>query len=68
MSYESKIGSKVNPNPTRAGGCMATCQGECTSCYGSCAGTCENGCYNSCELRCEVGGGHSRIVPEGQLK
>lgn len=57
MSYESKIGPKVTPDPARE----ATCNRNCV-------GGCDNSCVNSCGRTCEVGGGFSRIVPEGKLK
>lgn len=61
MSYESKIGPKVTPDPAREGYCVTSCV---DGCYGGCEGSCESSCGQSCE----VGGGMSRIVPEGKLK
>ena len=71
MSYKSKISSKVVLNPLRevGCGCGATCTNACVhGCGMSCKSTCANACGNTCSQICEVGGGMSRIVPEGKLE
>lgn len=67
MSYESKISSKVVLNPLREAGCGcgATCTGACVH---GCSMSCGSNCGSTCSGICEVGGGMSRIVPEGKLK
>lgn len=61
MSYESKIVPKAALALLREAGCGA-------SCTGACADGCSMSCESTCSGICEVGGGMSRIVPEGKLK